>query len=487
MGLSNDTSKEKPAPKRRGTTNPEIITEPMPLHPGDFSPVDIFDPCMTQIKGVKENESIGTLSLDDLKTLITGDSLREKTERIRALIYDSEEQKALKATMPAVVIGGEFPYREKTQLKEASGFMVLDFDNGPMPPQLEPFALLKFKSPRNKDKIIFRIPLVKKPEEYTAYFRGVQQFVFSLFAPINATQTQLKKFRNEFMSPLDTGGNDISRATFLSWSPEATINLRASIWITKGIVKSYTPGGELRAEAATSNPLAVKEVLSCFHDTSKSRHLRSIKAGNIAGNAIREGIMNREEIIALAYPVVAEINNDEYKGTADDMRSFNSGIDYGMQYGLSEYHKTAILNGAKANTPKVERIFDDEDEVLKQAAEARRIEHEARTIGGVLTGWDSLDQIYKVYPGTTTLVYSQPGIGKTLLLQSLAINISRNYGWNWFCYFAESGSFGDQYNRLAEALTGKDATGAERMPDEECAEAIKWLAPPLHDVQERHE
>lgn len=472
MGLSTTTETQQ-EPKKRTTSRrgtEEIVTEPMQIYPGDFRPVDIYDPCMTQIKSVKENESIATLSLDDLKTLITGDTLRSKTLKIRSLPYDSPEQKELKGTLPAVVIGGTFPYRELTQLKEASGFMVLDFDHGPMPSQLEPYALFKFKSPRDKDKVIIRIPLVKTAAEYTALFRGVQQFVFSLFAPTNATQYQLKKFRNEFISPLDTGGSDISRATFICWSPEAKLNLKANIWVTKGIVKSYTPGGEAKPEAIDCHPGAVKEVLICFHDTSKSRHLRSIKAGNVAGNAIRAGLLNREGIIALAYPVVAEINDDEYKGTADDMRSFISGIDYGMQYGLSEYHKTAILNSAKANTPKTE-VVNDEDERIRKALEAADQEEG----DGFLTGWDSMDQLFKVFPRSTTLIYSQPNVGKTLFLFTMAVSMSKRYGWKWFIYSPETGREGTVAIRIAEVYTGKDASRANKMSREELTEALKWV------------
>lgn len=93
------------------------------------------------------------------------------------------------------------------------------------------------------------------------------------------------------------------------------------------------------------------------------------------------------------------------------------------------------------------------------------------------TGWDDLDEIYKVMPGTFQLVTGIPNHGKSNWLDQLILNLSQRHGWK-FALFSPEHSAGVHLRRMVEKVVKKPfETGVvDRMTERELESGLEYLS-----------
>ena len=420
------------------------------------------------------------ISIEDVIRLIRSDPDQKVTDtitKIRSCNPEAEKGKIdeLKKLLPGFSFGGLFPVRGNNKFIEASGLMTLDFDGPePAPKELDKYAFLRFKSPQAgvREKIIVRIPIVKDAAEYRAYYMGMADYIFDLTKPkgiASMTSEQKEKFRKTFKPILDMNGKDISRFCFRSLDPDALYNPDSILWDTKQETKVKDPKtNQFKEQAATSNHRIIRRVTDMILKGSKgNRHDTCRDAGFVAGGYIAGGDLNEQEMELMARGPIAEINDAEEAGFKDDYRAFLWGMQTGKQYPLNDVHVKNIQE--KINRVVPDFIEDQKDEVILDEIDRIRKEGYSR---GVSTGWDELDQYYSILPGTSTVVYAAPHVGKTIFVFNMMINIALKEKWKGIIFSPETGSTADIYLILIEMVMGKDARAAG---DEEYKKAKAWV------------
>jgi twinkle protein len=69
----------------------------------------------------------------------------------------------------------------------------------------------------------------------------------------------------------------------------------------------------------------------------------------------------------------------------------------------------------------------------------------------ISTGWDNMDEIYKVMPATFQLVTGIPNHGKSNFLDQLIVQLNRMHGWR-FCIFSPEHGVASHVRRLSEKV-----------------------------------
>jgi hypothetical protein len=163
------------------------------------------------------------------------------------------EKDILKKKLPAVTFGGTFESRSKDGLKEASGFMCIDFDNLEDPKEfrweleLNSYIYSAWISPSGTGvKALVKIPVVNSNDQYASYYSA---FVNALKEP-----------------SVDTSGKDISRLCFESYDPELFINDKANIWTEFDSIEIEIPvvSHEYVTTPCTDNEEIIRRLLKWF-------------------------------------------------------------------------------------------------------------------------------------------------------------------------------------------------------------------------------
>lgn len=137
------------------------------------------------------------------------DGKNEKLITQLRLEVDPDKKKALKNNLPAVTFCGQFTLRNKDNLKQGSGFAILDFDK--LENVIQEKELLKANdyvfaawiSPSgNGLKALVKIPIISNDIEYKHIFKQLQVI-----------------FKN-----VDPSGSDITRLCFESYDPDIYLN-----------------------------------------------------------------------------------------------------------------------------------------------------------------------------------------------------------------------------------------------------------------------
>lgn len=140
---------------------------------------------------------------------------KDKVDLIRSRT-NKADQDAMKKRLPAAIFGGKFSARRLDAFEEPSGLIALDFDylnkenmdRVKKTLQSKPYILSYFRSPRGGGiKAIAKAPF-ESADDYK-----------SIFCALDDDLGQLESF--------DLGTNDISRACFMSYDPDAYINENA--------------------------------------------------------------------------------------------------------------------------------------------------------------------------------------------------------------------------------------------------------------------
>src|SRR5690606_34027597 len=72
----------------------------------------------------------------------------------------------------------------------------------------------------------------------------------------------------------------------------------------------------------------------------------------------------------------------------------------------------------------------------------------------VSTGWDELDQLYRVRPGELTVVTGIPSSGKSNWLDALLVNLAKMHGWRFGIFSPENQPLEDHQARMVEKYVG---------------------------------
>jgi twinkle protein len=74
---------------------------------------------------------------------------------------------------------------------------------------------------------------------------------------------------------------------------------------------------------------------------------------------------------------------------------------------------------------------------------------------GLSTGYRNLDALYRIEPGSLTVVTGIPGSGKSELLDCLAINTAHLHGWRWAIFSPENYPLARHMAKLVEKMEGR--------------------------------
>ena len=179
---------------------------------------DGVETLMSTFKDARSRDPMSPVGLATLSDAIrASDSLRQRVEGLRAL--DETAYRKAKRGMPAVTPGGVFARRRKDALLRHSGLVVVDIDHRDdafdIRKSLEgqPEVALGFVSPSGEGVKVFVgvDPVPSDAREHEA------ACVFTAACVQRATGI-----------PVDAVGKDVSRLCFLSYDPEAVVNLESS-------------------------------------------------------------------------------------------------------------------------------------------------------------------------------------------------------------------------------------------------------------------
>lgn len=398
------------------------------------------------------------VGIDKVLKAIKGDTYKKLIEDIRALPNDSPEQNELKRSLQAVTFGGTFSYRAINNLKEASGLLVLDFDidGYVIPDSLLPFTYAYFRSPRGRLKVVVRIPAVANDHEFKEYFYALQ----------------------EAYPDVDASGKDIVRLCFMSHDPSLVINEQAEIWTTRKVMplpprRPRSDESALHRKTITSNFSKMTIAMGMIRSAPQGQRTAiAFDAGRLIGGYIAGGEIAESEV-GFFEGFIQTNAPDDYK---DHTRSFLNGIEKGKQDPLKDRDRTrkAIKATHKATEHfPVDIAFDLDDETEGQLWERWKTGRKR----GYTTGWDCLDQLYSMLPGSTTYIYGAPTAGKSYFLMNLLVNTSRMHGWNHIVFSPESGFHEDIFDILIEIYTGKDTTNEfnNQATEAEMKEAMAFI------------
>lgn len=352
---------------------------------------------------------------------------------------DKEEYAKGKKQLPVICFNGEFKDRSKDGLIAHNGALTLDFDHVKDKAELKkrieekPYTILNFSSPSDDGfKTIVRIPKVKSDEEYKRYFKALQK---------------------EFPE-LDESGKDISRCCFFSYDKDIYINQYAT--------EFRMPDNKQLHQV--KNWDKVNKALRKIEDSVEGeKHLVRTKIAYLFGGWVASKAMSYADALDL-------IEKSVVKNTTDfpaAMKTVRDCLMAGMTSPLSINEESQVLD-MKVGLGKV---YYHMDEVMTKVQEF----YDKGYQRGFDTGWDTLDEIYSVMLGTTTIVYAFPYSGKSQLRHELLINLSVNYGLNHVLLTPETGDVEQVFGELISIHAGKQLTGKYKMTKEEFDRSSEFI------------
>ena len=94
---------------------------------------------------------------------------------------------------------------------------------------------------------------------------------------------------------------------------------------------------------------------------------------------------------------------------------------------------------------------------------------------GLSTGWQSLDDAYRVSLSEVTVVTGVPNMGKSEWMDALMINLIQQYGWNFAVFSAENFPVKHHLLKLIGKFAGKPFWGDDKMDESTARSSMKLL------------
>ena len=195
----------------------EPQAEPEPAKPE-------FPPCARMSffrRPIRNTRPCRDASPQDIYKYITSDYAKANTETLRSITDPKERSRYKAANFDYVTPGGLFRSRKESDLIQASGYMVVDFDHIPDPDGLvlllaneDNFeTVLAFRSPSGDGvKWFVNLPVGQTKPDGTPFTYGEFFTILSNYV------------RHAYGYEADPSGKDICRACFLPFDPDAFLN-----------------------------------------------------------------------------------------------------------------------------------------------------------------------------------------------------------------------------------------------------------------------
>jgi hypothetical protein len=356
-----------------------------------------------------------------------------------------------KKSLPAVCFGGTFSERSNSNLNEASGLMILDFDKlSDLNAYKErfkqdPYTYAFFESPSGHGlKMLVKIPIVKSDTEYKKYY-------YSFMA----------RYKE-----LDTSGKDISRLCFYCYDPDLYINDKSQIW--KETHKDPEPK-KLNLENFFANDYgAANKVLNYLRKAVPGeRHTRILNASRLMGGYIASGKIAYEEAIRLLEQDAYILDPQDFKL---NQKAILDGVSNGMQSPISD------IQGLK----KEIEISEKYGKIYYTLADKRESIDDLWVNGlqkGYDVGYPEADELYTVKTGCTTYIYGAPYSGKSQVWFQFLVNLSHKHGIRHAIFSPETGRAEEIFIELIEIYAQSDFynTHGNKMTDAKRKAAEKFV------------
>ena len=366
---------------------------------------------VTIFKNIYEKSSPHTITLAQALQRIKTGSSRTTVDDVRS------GHKEKKMQLPAVLFSGEFSSRSDDNIKEHSGYIVLDFDHVEALSTkkvlaTDPYIYSCWESPSgNGIKALVRI---SNPERHRDHFRALVRY-----------------FDGRYGLDLDESGINVSRACFESFDPEIVIKT-----VSEKFGKFVS---EEKFEEAPHEPtpqytdyqklnIAARMVRSA---ADGEKHNTLIKAATLCGGYIAAGKMEEDEVIRV---LSREINRRDIDSMDSALTAIREGIEHG---------KTRPIRDIIQQEEEAERQMRVEDGDLTFLVDAdddfQWIEDysQGRIEQGLDTGSEELDKFFR-YKKEFLIINGHSNVGKTTSALYLIVNSAVRHGWKWMIYSAEN-------------------------------------------------
>lgn len=101
-------------------------------------------------------------------------------------------------------------------------------------------------------------------------------------------------------------------------------------------------------------------------------------------------------------------------------------------------------------------------------------------VQGLLTGWTTLDRLYRPAPGYVTVITGVPSHGKSTWLDALLTNLSILHDTRHAIFSPESYPVSRHALRIASRLSTIPWIGQQKMSENECRVAMSWVSEHFH-------
>ena len=364
---------------------------------------------------------------------------RIKTGKSKELLLDirkaktKKEKNALKANLPSVTFSGTFTERNDESLKEASGYMVLDFDDVKSVEAKKKelsnnsYVFACWESPSgNGVKALIKIA---NPKKFKEHFKEVE-----------------KEFKG-----IDPSGKNISRVCYESFDPDIYINQNAKVFSKVPQQDGYT----------VKNWDSVNKALRKIEDSIEGeKHDVRIRISYLFGGWVASGEMTYDDAHRLLINAVLKNTEDPelaIKDVEDSLRE-------GMKSPCSMTKQNEILSMRVG----VGKLWVTMTDVAKEVEEFQRKGYER----GESCGFSSADDYISFLPSAVTYIYGAPYSGKSNFTHEVCMNLSESKGWKWVLLTPETGTPAQVYGELM-SIKAKKSFVAGGVVDQEAARFVR--------------
>jgi hypothetical protein len=415
----------------------------------------VIDCMVTLCPSIYQSDDVKQRPLSTILTAFQRDErVQQQVEQVRAA-QDKESYAQAKNKLPVVIFGGKFNNRKNSGLVEASGLMALDFDVDTQAESDELKDMLKddpyiysfFLSTGGLGyRALIKIPKVESDAQYKSYFYSI----------------------SEHYKNIDAACKDIARASFYTHDPDLYINPEAKVWTDYKELDSKPNLSQLTKPIAkkTDYKLANRIINVIRYAQEGERHSKILKAARLMGGYISAGRIEYHEAERLLKQEAAALCPNSIK---KDERTINDGLEDGMQEPIRDEEELQIEEKYNQLGKIYYTAIDAEDKIFEKYRNG---------IGEAWsTGYPSVDQLYKVFPGYFTTIYGSSFSGKSLLWLDFLKNMSYRHGLKHCIFSPETGAYDDVFIKLCEMVAEKDFydTYNNRMSEEELRRAKEFV------------
>ena len=100
------------------------------------------------------------------------------------------------------------------------------------------------------------------------------------------------------------------------------------------------------------------------------------------------------------------------------------------------------------------------------------------TTAGLTTGWESVDDFYRIADSEITVITGIPSHGKSSFMDALMLKMCDKHQWKWSVFSPENYPIEKHVRKLVEIQTGKTFSGqynTEKIQSGHLAEAVEWM------------